>query len=94
MSKYAATTAHAFLQLENDLLGTYNLWDCYATAKLALALELELTRTHNHEFYHADLIGLSAVTADGTEIAVSGSVGNVMEALQRVFGTYTETPVF
>lgn len=64
LGKYQVNLAHAFLQLDNDRLGTYNLWDCHATAKLALALEAELTRTHNRSFYYDDLLPLqSAVLA-------------------------------
>jgi DNA polymerase-1 len=35
-------TSHKWLQLDDDVLGTYNAWDCYATAKLVPAIGKEL----------------------------------------------------
>lgn len=42
MSKWAATTAHKFVQLPNQTLHTYNSWDSYWTARLLPTLIREL----------------------------------------------------
>ena len=49
------------------------------------------------EFYHADLIGLSAVTADGTEIGIVVAIhdfgaGDILELQPRAGGTTTMVP--
>jgi 16S rRNA processing protein RimM len=49
------------------------------------------------EFYHADLIGLCAVTADGTEIGIVVAIhdfgaGDILELLPRAGGTTIMVP--
>ena len=50
-SKYAANTAHAFLQLTNRTLGVYNLHDAHETAKLVPKLLEELTDNGQLPYY-------------------------------------------
>lgn len=51
MSKWAATTRHKFLQLENRVLGVYNLHDCHNTARLVKPLIHRLKHTGQWRFY-------------------------------------------
>jgi len=49
-SKYAVNTKHLFLQLDSKVLGTYNAWDTYQTARLAPVLLKEISK-RNKDYY-------------------------------------------
>ena len=49
-SKYAVNTDHLFLQLPDSVLGTYNCWDSYQTARLVRPLLDELRSRGNLDY--------------------------------------------
>jgi DNA polymerase I-like protein with 3'-5' exonuclease and polymerase domains len=49
--KFAVNTSHAFLQLEDEVLGRYNAWDTHNTASLVRPLMEEIRRRGNWDYY-------------------------------------------
>jgi DNA polymerase-1 len=66
VGKYTGNTDHKFLQLANGTLGTYNLWDSYATASLIGPLVAEMRDHQQLDFYTSDIEPLQYAAIDMT----------------------------
>ena len=52
MGKYSVNTEHLFLRLDSNILGVYNAWDTYQTARLAPVLLKEIAKKNNDYYWN------------------------------------------